>query len=438
MDAVNIALALVLVGANGFFVATEFAIARLRPGQVDKWVSDGRPGAKSVQHAILHIDSYLAACQLGITISSLGLGALGEPAFHHILEPVFGEAATVLGISVASALAFGIITLLHVVVGELAPKSLAISRTQPIALFVAPVMRVFYFATKPIVDLFNGMGNLLLKPFGIPPAREAGHAPVSEDELRTLVRESAAGGEIEEEEQRFTENVLTFGDRRVREVMMPRSRVVFVTTDASFDEAVDVIRESGLTRLPLCKGDAGLDAPVGLLHVKDLLVNGPDKPLEEIARQLERVPESMLIDELLERLRKLREHFALVVDEHGTVIGLITLEDILEEIVGEIEDEFDPQEREPMRDEPEGTVIAGWAPIRLVEERLGVEFRDHHEATIGGVVLEHLGRLPDEGEEIEVHGVRLAVLGAADAQIQELRVVSRPEEREERERPSRD
>ena len=164
MDYVNIALAFVLVAANGFFVATEFALARLRPGQVTRWVSEGRPGAKSVQHGIDHIDAYLAACQLGITISSLGLGALGEPAFHHILEPVFGEAATIAGVGIASALSFGIITMLHVVVGELAPKSLAISRTQSIALFVAPVMRVFYAATKPLVDLFNGMGNLLLFP----------------------------------------------------------------------------------------------------------------------------------------------------------------------------------------------------------------------------------------------------------------------------------
>src|SRR5215218_9650968 len=258
MDWVNIALAFVLVGANGFFVATEFSIARLRPGQVAKWVRDGRPGAKSVQHAIEHIDAYLAACQLGITISSLGLGALGEPAFHHILEPVFGESATIAGIGVASAIAFSIITLLHVVVGELAPKSLAIARTQRIALFVAPVMRVFYFATKPIVDLFNGMGNLLLKPFGVPPAREAGHAPVSEDELRSLLRESAAGGEIEEEEQRFSENVLTFGDRRVREVMVPRSRVVVVTDGSTRDHLVEVIRDSGLTRLPLVSAEGGL------------------------------------------------------------------------------------------------------------------------------------------------------------------------------------
>jgi len=424
MDLVNIALALVLVAANGFFVATEFAVARLRPGQVAKWVSDGRPGAKSVEHAIEHIDAYLAACQLGITISSLGLGALGEPAFHHLLEPVFGEGAQVVGIGLASAISFGIITLLHVVVGELAPKSLAISRTEPIALFVAPVMRVFYAATKPVVDLFNGLGNLLLKPFGIPPARDAGHAPVSEDELRTLVRESAAGGEIEAEEQRFTENVLTFGDRRVREVMVPRSRIVFVTEGSSREHVVGVVRDSGLTRLPLVSAEGGLDAPVGLLHVKDLLVRGEeDASLDALARPIERVPESMLVDELLERLRKLREHFALVVDEHGTVVGLITLEDILEEIVGEIEDEFDPEEREPLRDEPEGTVLAGWAPVRLVEERLGVEFADHHEATIGGVVLEHLGRLPEVGEEVEVGGVRFCVLAAADAQIQELRLL---------------
>jgi CBS domain containing-hemolysin-like protein len=425
VDLVNIALAFVLVLANAFFVATEFAIARLRPGQVEGWVRAGRPGSKSVQHAVEHIDSYLAACQLGITISSLGLGALGEPAFHHLLEPLFGEGAAILGIGLAGAFSFAIITLLHVVVGELAPKSLAIARTQRIALFVAPVMRVFYAATRPLVDLFNGMGNLLLKPFGIPTAREAGHAPVSEDELRLLLRESAAGGEIEEEEQRFGENVLTFGDRRVREVMIPRQRVVYVTTDATMQDVVTVVRESGLTRLPLCRPDGGLDAAVGLLHVKDLLVHmGEDLPLEELARAIERVPESMLIDELLERLRKLREHFSLVLDEHGTVVGLITLEDVLEEIVGEIEDEFDPEEREPIRRDGGETVIAGWAPVRLVEEQLGLEFEGHHEATIGGVILEQLGRLPEPGEEVGIGGARFAVVAASDAQIQEIKLLA--------------
>ena len=424
MNLLNIGLALVLVAANGFFVATEFAVARLRPGQVSDWVRAGRPGSKSVVHAVDHIDAYLAACQLGITISSLGLGALGEPAFHDLLEPVLGESAQVAGIGLASAVSFGIITLLHVVVGELAPKSLAISRTQPVALVVAPVMRVFYFVARPLVDLFNGMGNLLLKPFGVPPAREAGHAPVSEDELRTLVRESAAGGEIEADEQRFTDNVLTFGDRRVREVMIPRHRAIFVTTDIGFDGVVESVRDTGLTRLPLCEPGGGLDAAVGLLHVRDLLVaKGPDQDLESLARPLERVPESMLIDELLERLRRLREHFALVLDEHGTAVGLITLEDVLEEIVGEIADEFDPEEREPIKEDGDGVIIAGWAPLRLVEERLGVELEGRHEATVGGVVLKHLGRLPEPGEEVSVDGVRFQVLAAKDAQIQELRLL---------------
>ena len=425
MDYVNIALAFLLVGANAFFVATEFGVARLRPGQVDGWVRQGKPGAKSIQHAVEHIDSYLAACQLGITISSLGLGALGEPAFHHILEPIFGEGAEIAGIGVASALAFGLITLLHVVVGELAPKSLAIARTQPVVTVVAPVMRVFYLLTKPVVDLFNGMGNLLLKPFGVPPAREAGHAPVSEDELRSLVRESAAGGEIEQDEQRFTENVLTFGDRRVRGVMVPRRRARFATTDMSFEDVVALVRDSGLTRLPLCRPDGGLDAAVGLLHVKDMLVNGSSKPLEELARPIERVPEAMLIDELLELLRHLREHLALVVDEHGTTVGLITLEDVIEEIVGEIEDEFDPEEREPVRRDGDSTLVAGWAPVRLVEERLGIELEDHHEATLGGVVLERLGRLPEPGEEIDLEGERFEVVAVEDAQIQELRLLPR-------------
>ena len=424
MNLLNIGLALVLVAANGFFVATEFAVARLRPGQVSDWVRAGRPGSKSVVHAVDHIDAYLAACQLGITISSLGLGALGEPAFHDLLEPVLGESAQVAGIGLASAVSFGIITLLHVVVGELAPKSLAISRTQPVALVVAPVMRVFYFAARPLVDLFNGMGNLLLKPFGVPPAREAGHAPVSEDELRTLVRESAAGGEIQSDEQRFTDNVLTFGDRRVREVMVPRHRAIFVTTDIGFDGVVERVRETGLTRLPLCETGGGLDAAVGLLHVKDLLVaKGQQQDLQALARPLERVPESMLIDELLERLRRLREHFALALDEHGTAVGLITLEDVLEEIVGEIADEFDPEEREPIKQDGDGTIIAGWAPLRLVEERLGIGLEGRHEATVGGVVLEHLGRLPEAGEVVSVDGVRFEVLAADRAQIQELRLL---------------
>jgi CBS domain containing-hemolysin-like protein len=219
--------ALALVAANGLFVATEFAITRLRPTQVDELEKAGKAGARSVRHAVDHIDAYLAACQLGITISSIGLGVVGKPVFEELLEDVMGDAAVVGGVALAAGLAFGTITLLHVVVGELAPKSLAISRTPRTSLLVAPWMRLFYLVTKPVVDLFNGMGNLLLKPFGIPPAREAGHAPHSEAELRSLLRQSQAEGLIEREDWQLSENVFSFGDMRVREVMMPRPDIDF-------------------------------------------------------------------------------------------------------------------------------------------------------------------------------------------------------------------
>ena len=271
MTALEIIAALALVAANGFFVASEFAITRVRPTQVAVWLREGRPGVRSVEHAVTHIDAYLAACQLGITIASLGLGVVGERAFHHLFEDLLGDGAVVIGIGLAGGLAFAVITLLHVVVGELAPKSAAISRTGSIVGALAPPMRAFYTVTKPLVDFFNGLGNLLLKPFGIPPASEAGHAPHTEDELRTLMRQSQHEGLIEPEEGRFADNVLTFGDRRAREVMVARPDVRFVTTDLTREQVIDVIRESGLTRLPLCDPEGGLDAAVGVLHAKDLL-----------------------------------------------------------------------------------------------------------------------------------------------------------------------
>ena len=426
MTAAEIIAALALVIANAFFVASEFAITRVRPTQVSDWLHDRRPGARSVEHAVTHIDSYLAACQLGITIASLGLGVVGERAFHHVFEDVFGEGAKVAGIGIAGALAFAVITLLHVVIGELAPKSAAISRTGPMVRALAPPMRAFYMLTKPLVDFFNGLGNLLLKPFGIPPASEAGHAPHSEDELRTLVRESERGGLIEPSEGVFADNVLTFGDRRAREVMVPRREVRSVSADLPRDQVVEVIRETGLTRLPVSEPGGGLDTAVGVVHAKDLLVSDPAEELRSIARSLERVPESLLIDELLEQLRSRREHVALVADEHGTVIGLVTLEDVLEEIVGEIEDEFDPQAEEPYKRDGDALFISGSAPVRLVAEALDVEIEDAHEATISGYLIEREGRLPQVGEGLELGGKTLEVTHVSETKIEELQALSSP------------
>jgi CBS domain containing-hemolysin-like protein len=432
----KIVLALLLVAANGFFVAVEFGIARLRPTQAAEFVRAGRPGARAVQHAVEHIDSYLSACQLGITVCSLGLGAVGEPAFHAALEPLLGDAAKIAGIGIASALSFIIITTLHVVVGELAPKSAAIARTQPIVLALTPVMRMFYFATKPLVDALNGLGNLVLKPFGVPPASEAGHQPHSEDELRQLLRDSSRQGTIGQEEQELSEAALVFGDLRAREVMKPRAEVAYVLTTDSPRQVAERVIETGHTRLPLCEPESGLDAAVGVINGKDLLPVGlqPDQgiDLRAIARPIAHVSESARVDEVLRDMRRDRRHIALVHDEHGTVVGLVTLEDILEELVGEIEDEFDPEQTDPIRLEDGVVVIDGSAPAREVADRLGFELEGHHETTIGGYLSEELGRVPRAGEEVELHGRRFKVSDVDGTRVTQLALVpDRDDQRDE-------
>lgn len=417
--------ALALVLANGFFVASEFAIARLRPTQVAGAIERGRPGAKSAKHAVEHIDAYLSACQLGITLSSLGLGALGEPAFHDLLEPVFGDDTRILSIGLATIVAFSIITTLHVVIGELSPKSLAIARTEPVALILAPLMRAFYLATKPVVDLFNGMGNLLLKPFGVPPASEAGSQPHSEDELRTLLRESSEKGLIQVEEQRVTEAALLYGDRRAREVMKPRPEVVHLTTDQDLAEAGRLVVETGHTRFPLCGPDGGLDSAIGVVNAKDLLqayVEGRDTTLRDVSRPMMQVSEAALIDELLRDMRRRRMHMAVVVDEHGTATGLVTIEDVLEEIVGEIEDEFDTDDDPLVRREDGAWMVDGQADLRTLAQELDLEIDDHHEATISGHLLERLGRIPEVGETLELEGRQVEVTQVGEARIDQLRV----------------
>jgi CBS domain containing-hemolysin-like protein len=422
----QLVLALVLVAANGFFVAVEFSVARLRPTQAQELLRQGRPGAKSVVHAVEHIDAYLSACQLGITMASLGLGAIGEPAFHDLLEPVLGDAATIAGFGLAAAGAFLIITTLHVVVGELSPKSLAIARTAPVVLALAPPMRVFYLSTKPLVDLFNAMGNMLLRPFGVPPASEAGHQPHSEDELRELLRESQRGGLIELDEQRLSEAALVFGDMRAREVMKPRGEIDSVLTTDSPRTIAERALATGRTRLPVCEPDVGLESAAGTINAKDLLPlvfdDARELEVSALVRPLGHVSASARVDEVLRRMRERRVHLALVHDEHGTVVGLQTMEDILEELVGEIEDEFDRDLAEPFTERDGRLYVDGEAPIRSLAERLKFELDEHHETTVGGYLSDQLARVPDAGEVIECHGHRFEIVAADETQITEVAV----------------
>ncbi len=424
--AAELILAIVFVAANGFFVATEFAVARLRPSQAREMLREGRPGSKSAMHAVEHIDAYLSACQLGITVSSLGLGAIGEPAFHDLLEPVFGDETTIVSFGLASLVAFMIITTLHVVLGELAPKSLAISRTAPVVLVLAPLMRAFYMLTKPLVDLFNTMGNLVLKPFGVPPAAEAGHQPHSEDELRELLRESSRLGMIELGEQRLSDAALVFGDLRAREVMKPRGEIDYVlVTDPPSAVARRAI-ETGRTRLPVCEAEGDLESTRGAVNAKDLLTLLVEDEraidLEARTRPIGHVAESARVDEVLRGMREERVHLALVRDEHGTVIGLLTMEDILEELVGEIEDEFDAERADLVREEGGRLVLAGQAPVRVLSERLGMEVEEHRETTVGGYLSSLLARTPEVGEVLELGGLQFEILGVDETLITEVAV----------------
>ncbi|MFP5362928.1 MAG: hemolysin family protein [Thermoleophilia bacterium] len=421
--------ALVLVAANGFFVGAEFSIARLRPTQVAELLRERRPGARSAQHAVEHIDAYLSACQLGITLASLGLGAVGEPAFHDLLEPLLGDAASIGGFGVATLVAFSIITVAHVVLGELAPKSAAISKTVPVALLLCPPMRLFYLVTKPLVDTFNLMGNLVLRPFGVAPASEAGHAPHSEAELRELLRESHAGGMIDADESRLSEAALVFGDLRARDVMQPRPEIDFVSTDDGHEDVIETAIRTGRTRLPLVTGDGGLDSTIGVVNAKDLLsvALGKQTPeLSAMARPLPKIAEGVHVDQLLREMRRQRHHQALVVDEHGTVTGLVTLEDVIEELVGEIDDEFDTAAEQLLWRDGERLHVDGMAPVRLAARELGLELGPAHESTVSGLLIEKLGRVPEKGEMVALSGTTIEILERDEVSVQEIAVARGP------------
>jgi CBS domain containing-hemolysin-like protein len=429
-DALSIIAAFLLVGLNAFFVATEFAITRVRLSQVVELEKAGKPGARAARHAVEHIDAYLAACQLGITVASIGLGALAEPAFEHLLEPLVGAIAPGIAAGLSLVLALGIVTMLHVVLGELAPKSLAIARTTRVVLAVSPPMRVFYLTTRPLVDAFNWLGNLVLKPFGIPPAREVGHAPHTEDELRMLLAQSVREGLIETYEREFAENVLVFGDLRARQVMVPRRDIDFLVAGDSILEAVERASGSLHTRLPLCEAEDGLDDPVGVVNFKELLrlaLQGVETDLADLARPLARVSESTLVDQVLRELRLRRQHMALVVDEYGTTLCRLTLQDALEHVVGELEEPECGEHEEDSRRDGDALLVQGSALLGEVEDELGVEFENAGEATIGGHLIELLGRVPDAGEVVELEGRKVTVVAVDEARIESLRIRLTPD-----------
>ncbi|HSK79662.1 MAG TPA: hemolysin family protein [Thermoanaerobaculia bacterium] len=415
-------LAVLLVFLNGFFVAAEFALVKVRPTQIDPFVTEGLYRAKVARHMIRHLDAYLSATQLGITLASLALGWIGEPAFAWVIEPVVrtfvGDNPQILH-SVALTVSFLTITILHIVLGELAPKSIAIRKSEGTTLLIALPLFVFYKISFPAIWVLNHTANALLKVFGIAPVSESelGH---DEEELR-LILSSSHASQLSSQKRELLDNIFELSHRMARQIMLPRQDVVYLSTARPLADNLRLARRSGHTRFPLCEGD--LDHVIGVIHIKDIFRRERAlASLQEVAREIAFVPETLELDRLLKRMRTERFHMAAVIDEYGGVSGIVTLEDVIEEIVGQINDEFDVENSEIL---PKGDgvfEVSGGVLVEDLEEALGIEFSKRDEDTIGGVVLSELGRNPAVGDKIELGPITIEVLEVQLNRVSTVRV----------------
>ncbi|HYG61102.1 MAG TPA: hemolysin family protein [Thermoanaerobaculia bacterium] len=415
-------LGFLLVVLNGFFVAAEFALVKVRPTQIDPYVQLGQRRAKVARHMIRHLDAYLSATQLGITLASLALGWIGEPAFAWIVEPLVvpfvGEDSPLVH-SLGLTVSFLVITILHIVLGELAPKSLAIRKSEATTLWVSLPLFVFYKLTYPAIWLLNHTANALLKVVGIAPVSE-GEMMHDEEELRLLLASSHASP-LSLQKRELLDNIFELSHRVARQIMLPRQDVVYLSTTRTLTENMRLARRSGHTRFPLCQGD--LDHVVGVIHIKDLFRRErPITSLEEVAREIAFVPETLTLDRLLKRMRTERFHLAAVIDEYGGVSGVVTLEDVIEEIVGQIQDEFDVENPELLAQGDGVYEVSGGMLIEDLEAELEIELSDRDEDTIGGLVLSELGRNPAVGDRVELGPVIIEVLEVQFNRVQTVRV----------------
>ena len=416
---------LLLVLLNGFFVSAEFALVTVRRTRVQQLVAEGRPGAGNVDDGVRHLDSYIAACQLGITIASLALGWVGEPALAGLLDPIFGAAgAHTLGVAVA----FVVITVLHVVAGELAPKGVALQYPEQVAIAVTGPLRLFRAVFRPAIWALNEAGWLVARLLRVNrDATAYGH--FGADELRLVVQASADAGALDEQQQFMLQRVIRFAGLSVESVMTPRPEVTAITADSTTDEAIAFAKQHRHSRYPVYRDD--LDNVIGVLHARDLLLADPDTPLRSLLREPLAVPGQINVQELLRLMRVRRTQFAIVVDEYGGTDGIVTLENVLEEIVGGLQDEFEVPEEVAVR-RPGGVVrIDAAESVDVLAELLGLEVGPGPYNTVAGLVLELLGEIPEVGATVDVDGHRFTVvemdeLRIASVEVRRLPPASRP------------
>nr|WP_309101408.1 hemolysin family protein [Fredinandcohnia onubensis] len=390
----------ILIALTAFFVASEFAIVKVRSTRIDQLVAEGRKSATAAKTVISNLDEYLSACQLGITVTALGLGFLGESTVEALLHPLFGilnipdSFSSVLSI----ALAFLTITFLHVVVGELAPKTIAIQKAERITLFFARPLIFFYKLMFPFIWVLNGSARLLTGLFGFKRISEHDIAH-TEEELRLILSESYKNGEINQSEYKYVNNIFEFDDRVAKEIMVPRTEIIALENDKTVQEILTIMTSEKYTRYPVVDGDK--DHIIGLVNLKELLTDvvtgtGADgKTIEDYTRPIIHVIESIPIQELLAKMQRERVHMAILIDEYGGTSGLVTVEDIIEEIVGEIRDEFDTDEKPAVQKiNDTTTILDGKVLIGEVNDLFGLQIDDTDVDTISGWILT---------EQIDIH-----------------------------------
>lgn len=403
----NLCFVLILVFLNGFFVAAEFAIVKVRVSRIDTLAGEGNFRAKIAKRILENLNAYLSACQLGITLASLGLGWIGEPFVARLIEPVFGFLPDVALHTLSFIIAFSLITTFHITLGEQVPKTYAIRHSEPVTLWSAIPLLMFYKLMFPFIWMLNGMSNWMLRKAGVEP--EADHESVhTEEEIRLLMQESHKEGYIDNTELAMMDNIFEFSETTAREIMIPRTEMVCLYADRPMEETKRILVEGKHTRYPVCKPDK--DNIIGFVHIKDFLKNS-DKlhDLTEITRPIPTVPESISISALLKILQKRRTEMALLIDEYGGTSGLVTIEDILEEIVGEIHDEFDEETPNiEMRDEDTYSVN-GMLSIEEFNEFFGTDIESEDLDTIGGWMYLQVEMPPRKNQRVSLGPLELIV-----------------------------
>jgi CBS domain containing-hemolysin-like protein len=413
----------VLVVLNGFFVAAEFALVKVRTSHLNTMAASGSKRAGLLRAIKENLNAYLSACQVGITMASLGLGWLGEPFLARMLQPFFAlagiESLAVIK-SISFALAFSAITFLHIVVGEQAPKILAIRKAMPSALFVSAPLRWFYVIFKPAIWFLNAASNWVLRRIlRVEPIAE-GELAHSEEELRLIVRESEKSAEVTPLGRELVFNVLDLRDRVVRDIMTPRGEIVYLSVEDDFETNLKKAIESQHTRFPLCRDN--VDNTVGLIHIKELLpmMRDPRPDLMKIKRELVPVPEMMPLENLLRLFLSKHSHVAIVVDEFGGTVGLVTLEDVLEELVGDIQDEFDFEKEEFRKISANEFSVDGALGLYELNDLAKLDLESPDVSTIGGYVTHLLGHLPKTGEQVKIDGYLVTVSESDNRRVKQL------------------